>query len=77
MNRIMATKEVKSAERGEATGGMRTDAIVIGIIAGLASLVSAVLALMVGGPAQHSSPKEPASSSAPAGRRWASRYWDS
>jgi hypothetical protein len=45
----MATKELKSAERGEATGGMRTGAIVIGIIAGLAGLVSAVLALMVGG----------------------------
>jgi hypothetical protein len=45
----MATKEVKSAERGKATGGMRTGAIVIGIIAGLAALVSAVLALMVGG----------------------------
>ena len=45
----MATKEVKSAERGEATGGMRTGAILIGIIAGLAGLVSAVLALMVGG----------------------------
>ena len=45
----MATKEVKSAERGEARGGMRTGAIVIGIIAGLAGLVSAVLALMVGG----------------------------
>jgi hypothetical protein len=43
----MATKEVKSAERGEARGGMRTGAIVIGIIAGLAGLVSAVL--MVGG----------------------------
>ena len=45
----MATKEVKSAERGEARGGMRTGAIVLGIIAGLAGLVSAVLALMVGG----------------------------
>jgi hypothetical protein len=45
----MATKDVKSAERGEARGGMRTGAIVIGIIAGLAGLVSAVLALMVGG----------------------------
>ena len=45
----MATKEVKSAERGEARGGMRTGAIVIGIIAGLAGLVSAVLVLMVGG----------------------------
>jgi hypothetical protein len=45
----MATKEVKAAERGEARGGMRTGAIVIGIIAGLAGLVSAVLALMVGG----------------------------
>jgi hypothetical protein len=45
----MATKEVKSAERGEATGGMRTGAIVLGIIAGLAGLMSAVLALMVGG----------------------------
>ncbi len=45
--RIVATKEVKSAERGEARGGMRTGAIVIGIIAGLAGLVSAVLALMV------------------------------
>ena len=45
----MATKEVKSAERGEATGGMRTGALVIGIAAGLAGLVSAVLALMVGG----------------------------
>jgi hypothetical protein len=48
----MATKEVKSAERGKARGGMSTGAIVIGIIAGLAglvSLVSAVLALMVGG----------------------------
>ena len=43
----MATKEVKSAERGKARGGMRTGAIVIGIIAGLAGLVSAVL--MVGG----------------------------
>ena len=43
----MATKEVKSAERGEVRGGMRTGAIVIGIIAGLAGLVSAVL--MVGG----------------------------
>jgi hypothetical protein len=43
----MTTKEVKSAERGEARGGMRTGAIVIGIIAGLAGLVSAVL--MVGG----------------------------
>jgi hypothetical protein len=45
----MATKEVKSAGRGKARGGMRTGAIVIGIIAGLAGLVSAVLALMVGG----------------------------
>jgi hypothetical protein len=45
----MATKEVKAVERGEARGGMRTGAIVIGIIAGLAALVSAVLALMVGG----------------------------
>jgi hypothetical protein len=45
----METKEVKSAERGEARGGMRTGAIVIGIIAGLAGLVSAVLALMLGG----------------------------
>ena len=45
----MATKEVKSAERGEARGGMRTGALVLGIIAGLAGLVSAVLALMVGG----------------------------
>lgn len=49
----MTTKEVKSAERGEArgeaTGGMRTGAIVIAIIAGLAGLLSAVLALMVGG----------------------------
>src|SRR5215217_2692733 len=45
----MATKEVKSAERGKARGGMRTGAIVIGIIAGLVGLVSAVLALMVGG----------------------------
>ena len=45
----MTTKEVKSAEQGEATGGMRNGAIVIGIIAGLAGLVSAVLALMVGG----------------------------
>jgi hypothetical protein len=45
----MATKEVKAVERGEAKGGMRTGAIVIGIIAGLAALVSAVLALMVGG----------------------------
>jgi hypothetical protein len=45
----MATKEVKSAERGEATGGMSTGAIVLGIIVGLAALVSAVLALMVGG----------------------------
>jgi hypothetical protein len=45
----MATKQVKSVERGEARGGMRTGAIVIGIIAGLAGLVSAVLALMVGG----------------------------
>jgi hypothetical protein len=45
----MATKEVKAVERGEARGGMRTGAIVIGIIAGLAGLVSAVLALMVGG----------------------------
>jgi hypothetical protein len=45
----MATKEVKAVERGEARGGMRTGAIVIGIIAGLAALVSAVLTLMVGG----------------------------
>jgi hypothetical protein len=45
----MATREVKSAEQGEATGGMRNGAIVIGIIAGLTGLVSAVLALMVGG----------------------------
>jgi hypothetical protein len=45
----MATKEMKSAERGEARGGMRTGAIVLGIIAGLAGLMSAVLALMVGG----------------------------
>jgi hypothetical protein len=45
----MATKQLKSAERGEARGGMRTGAIVLGIIAGLAGLVSAVLALMVGG----------------------------
>jgi hypothetical protein len=43
----MATKEAKAAERGEARGGMRTGAIVLGIIAGLAGLVSAVLALMV------------------------------
>jgi hypothetical protein len=49
MNRIMATKEVKAAERGEARGGMRTSAVVLGIIACLAGLVSAVLALMVGG----------------------------
>jgi hypothetical protein len=45
----MATKEVKAVERGKARGGMRTGAIVIGIIVGLAALVSAVLALMVGG----------------------------
>ena len=45
----MATKEVKSAERGEARGGMRTGAIVLGIIGGLASLVSAALALIIGG----------------------------
>ena len=45
----MTTKEVKSAERGEATGGMRTGAIVMGIVAGLAGLLSAVLALVVGG----------------------------
>jgi hypothetical protein len=45
----MATKEVKAAERGEARGGMRTGALVLGIIAGLAGLLSAVLALMVGG----------------------------
>ena len=45
----MTTKEVKAAERGEATGGMRTGAIVMGIVAGLAGLVSAVLALVVGG----------------------------
>ena len=45
----MTTKEVKSAERGEATGGMRTGAIVTGIIAPLAGLVSAVLALIIGG----------------------------
>ena len=45
----MVTKEMKAAQRGEATGGMRTGAILIGIIAGLAGLVSAVLALMVGG----------------------------
>jgi hypothetical protein len=45
----MTTKEVKSAERGKARVGMRTGAIVIGIIVGLAALVSAVLALMVGG----------------------------
>jgi hypothetical protein len=46
---IMATKEVKAVERGEARGGTRTGAIVIGVIAGLAGLASAVLALMVGG----------------------------
>ena len=45
----MTTKEAKSAERGEAREGMRTGALVLGIIAGLAGLVSAVLALMVGG----------------------------
>jgi hypothetical protein len=45
----MATLEVKAVERGDVRGGMRTGAIVIGIIAGLAGLVSAVLALMVGG----------------------------
>ena len=45
----MAKKELKSAERGEARGGMRTGALVIGIIAGLAGLASAVLVLMVGG----------------------------
>jgi hypothetical protein len=45
----MVTKEVKAAERGEARGGMRTGALVLGIIAGLAGLLSAVLALMVGG----------------------------
>jgi hypothetical protein len=45
----MATKEVKAADRREARGGMRPGAIVIGIIAGLAGLASAVLALMVGG----------------------------
>src|SRR3954467_2931658 len=45
----MTTKELKSAVRGEARGGMRTGVLVIGIIAGLASLLSAVLALMVGG----------------------------
>ena len=45
----MTTKEVKSAERGKARGGMRTGALVFGIIAGLAGLVSAVLALIVGG----------------------------
>jgi hypothetical protein len=49
MNRIMAMKEVKAAERGKARGGMRTSAIVLGIIACLAGLASAVLALMVGG----------------------------
>jgi hypothetical protein len=45
----MATMQVKAVERGEARGGMRTGAIVLGIVAGLAGLVSAVLALMVGG----------------------------
>jgi hypothetical protein len=45
----MVTKEAKAAERGEARGGMKTGALVLGIIAGLAGLVSAVLALMVGG----------------------------
>ena len=49
VERIMATNEMKSAERGKARGAMRTGAIVIGIIAGLAGLLSAVLALMVGG----------------------------
>ena len=45
----MATKEVKAAERGEARGRMRTGAIALGITAGLAGLVSAGLALTVGG----------------------------
>jgi hypothetical protein len=63
----MATKEVKSAERGEATGGMRTGAIGIGIIAGLAGLVSAVLALMVGG---LGAPVEPEGASQIIGLGW-------
>jgi hypothetical protein len=42
----MATDE---ARRAESRGGMRTGAIVLGIVAGLAGLVSAVLALMIGG----------------------------
>ena len=45
----MATKEVKAVERAEGRGGMRTGAIVLGILAGLAGLVSAVLALTIGG----------------------------
>jgi hypothetical protein len=44
----MATKEVKAAERGEGRGGMRTGALVLGIIAGLAGLASAVFALWFG-----------------------------
>ena len=42
----MATKE---AQRAEGKSGMWTGAVVIGIIAGLAGLVCAVLALTVGG----------------------------
>ena len=43
----MATKEVKAGERAEGRGGMRTGALVLGIIAGLAGLASAVFALSV------------------------------
>ena len=42
----MTTKEV---QRAEGRSGMRTGAIVLGIIAGLAGVLSAVLAIMIGG----------------------------
>jgi hypothetical protein len=44
--RVMTTKEV---QRAEGRSGMRTGAIVLGIIAGLAGVLSAVLAIMIGG----------------------------
>jgi hypothetical protein len=46
VKRIMATKE---AQRAEGKSGMWTGAIVLGIIAGLAGVLSAVHAIMTGG----------------------------
>ncbi len=74
----MATKEMKATERCEARGGMRTGALVLGIIAGLAGLVSAVLALMVG---SLGAAVEPEGASQVIGLGWSalglSYYWHS